>query len=60
MLTHSLFVVVGVIAGNHMKVDDPNDNLPQFAESDVLVLQGHESEVVSCAWNPTHSLLASA
>lgn len=28
--------------------------------SSVAVLTGHEAEVISCAWNPRHDLLASA
>lgn len=45
---------------NQMKVDaELNGNIPQFTENEVFVLQGHESEVFSCAWNPRRSLLAS-
>jgi len=43
-----------------MKVDsEPNGDVPQFSEAETFVLQGHESEVFSCAWNPRRSLLAS-
>ncbi|TMW94912.1 hypothetical protein EJD97_009621 [Solanum chilense] len=42
-------------------MDINTDSTPyEFPSSDLMVLEGHTSEVFSCAWSPEGSLLASA
>ncbi|GAB2279615.1 WD40 repeat-containing protein hos15 [Dionaea muscipula] len=56
----------GVSVGQAVAIEpepEPMDTTPvvspEFSSSDVIILEGHTSEVCACAWSPAGSLLAS-